>query len=45
VSPRLGSTRLSAHFYNSGEDVALALRTIRAVLKRRGPVAPERAGL
>jgi cysteine desulfurase/selenocysteine lyase len=45
VSPRLGSTRLSAHFYNSDEDVALALRTIRAVLKRRGPVAPERAGL
>jgi selenocysteine lyase/cysteine desulfurase len=42
VSPRFGSTRLSVHFYNTDEDVALALRTIRAVLQRRGPVAPER---
>ncbi|MBV9165769.1 MAG: aminotransferase class V-fold PLP-dependent enzyme [Solirubrobacterales bacterium] len=44
VSPRFGSTRLSVHFYNTDEDVALALRTIRAILQRRGPVAPERSG-
>jgi selenocysteine lyase/cysteine desulfurase len=44
VSPRFGSTRLSAHFYNTGEDIALALRTVGAVLKRRGPVPPERSG-
>jgi selenocysteine lyase/cysteine desulfurase len=44
VSPRFGSTRLSVHFYNTDEDIALALRTIRAVLKRRGPVAPEGSG-
>src|SRR5205085_11233261 len=44
VSPRFGSTRLSVHFYNTDDDIALALRTIRGVLKRRGPVAPERSG-
>jgi selenocysteine lyase/cysteine desulfurase len=44
VSPRFGSTRLSVHFYNTEEDVAVALRTVRAVLERRGPVAAERPG-
>lgn len=42
VSPRFGSTRLSAQFYNANEDVKVALRTIRAVLERRGPIRPER---
>jgi selenocysteine lyase/cysteine desulfurase len=41
VSPRFGSTRLSVHFYNIAEDVALALRTVSRVLQRRGPVATE----
>jgi selenocysteine lyase/cysteine desulfurase len=41
VSPRFGSTRLSVHFYNTAEDVALALRTVSRVLQRRGPVATE----
>ncbi len=42
VSPRLCSTRLAAHFFNTEQDVALALRTIKAVLRERGPVSPER---
>jgi selenocysteine lyase/cysteine desulfurase len=41
VSPRFGSTRLSVHFYNTAEDIALALRTVSRVLQRRGPVATE----
>ena len=44
VSPRFGSTRLSVHFYNTEEDIAVALRTIRAVLERRGAVAAQRPG-
>jgi cysteine desulfurase/selenocysteine lyase len=40
VSPRFGSTRLSAHFFNTPDDVALALRTLEAVLGRGGPVPP-----
>ena len=44
VSPRFGSTRLSVHFYNTEEDIAVALRTIRAVLERRGPVAAQPPG-
>jgi selenocysteine lyase/cysteine desulfurase len=41
VSPRFGSTRLSAHFFNTPDDVAVALRTLEAVLERNGPVPAE----
>jgi cysteine desulfurase / selenocysteine lyase len=40
VSPRFGSTRLSAHFFNTPGDVELALRTLEAVLDQDGPVPP-----
>ena len=33
VSPRVGSTRFSAHFYNSGDDVDRALATLDEVLR------------
>lgn len=33
VSPRVGSTRFSAHFYNSGDDVDRALATLDDVLR------------
>jgi selenocysteine lyase/cysteine desulfurase len=33
VSPRVGSTRFSMHFYNSSDDVDRALRTLDEVLR------------
>jgi selenocysteine lyase/cysteine desulfurase len=33
VSPRVGSTRFSAHFYNSSDDVGHALATLDKVLR------------
>ena len=33
VSPRVGSTRFSAHFYNSSDDVGHALATLDEVLR------------
>jgi cysteine desulfurase / selenocysteine lyase len=33
VSPRVGSTRFSVHFYNSSDDVAAALAALDAVLR------------
>ena len=44
VSPRLGSTRFSVHFFNTAEDVALALDVLEHVLERGGPVERRRAG-
>jgi selenocysteine lyase/cysteine desulfurase len=33
VSPRVGSTRFSMHFYNSSDDVGHALATLDEVLR------------
>jgi selenocysteine lyase/cysteine desulfurase len=33
VSPRVGSTRFSLHFYNSSDDVEAALAALDLVLK------------
>ena len=33
VSPRVGSTRFSMHFYNSSDDVSRALATLDEVLR------------
>ncbi len=34
VSPRVGSTRFSMHFYNSSDDVDRALAALDDVLRR-----------
>ena len=33
VSPRVGSTRFSMHFYNSGDDIGRALAALDEVLR------------
>lgn len=38
VSPRFGSTRFSPHFFNTSDDVTLALEVLERVLERGGPV-------
>jgi cysteine desulfurase / selenocysteine lyase len=43
VSPRFGATRFAPHFFNTSDDVTLALEVLERVLERGGPVrAPAR---
>ncbi|HEX5762918.1 MAG TPA: aminotransferase class V-fold PLP-dependent enzyme [Solirubrobacterales bacterium] len=43
VSPRFGSTRFSPHFFNTSDDVTLALGVLERVLERREPVRSHRS--
>lgn len=38
VSPRFGATRFSPHFFNTSDDVTIALEVVERVLERSGPV-------
>lgn len=38
VSPRFGATRFSPHFFNTSDDMAIALEVLERVLEREGPV-------
>jgi selenocysteine lyase/cysteine desulfurase len=38
VSPRFGATRFSPHFFNTSDDVTIALEVLERVLERGGPV-------
>jgi selenocysteine lyase/cysteine desulfurase len=40
VSPRFGSTRFSTHFFNSPDDVSLALETLERILDGHRPKVP-----